>query len=175
MEAQFSSTKSENFQLRLRLHSCVFYRSASLSVSAALVESTLTFAFSQPPTVTCRPLSALGRSVAICFTVCMCFRSKFLRFENEKRTSLCWLNTLSIATRGKLVRTSRMSRRERFSYFSPIPGLETSESYKTSSSVRSYFAKQRFSRSTKAGYRSHLRQPNRKVSCLEDSRRKSRT
>ena len=43
MEARFSSTKSENFLRRLRLPSCVFCRSTSLSVSAAVVESALTF------------------------------------------------------------------------------------------------------------------------------------
>ena len=31
----------------------------------------------------------------------MCFRLRFLLFENEERTSPCWLNTLSIATRAK--------------------------------------------------------------------------
>jgi transcriptional regulator with GAF, ATPase, and Fis domain len=49
--------------------------------------------------------SALGRSAPICFTVCMCFRLKFLLFENENRTSLCWLNTSSIAMREKRAST----------------------------------------------------------------------
>ena len=38
-----SWTRSENFQPRPKLPSCVFCRSTSLSVSVALVESTLTF------------------------------------------------------------------------------------------------------------------------------------
>src|SRR6202051_941533 len=146
MEARFSSTKSENFQLKLRSHSCVFCRSMSLSVSAAVVQSGLTFAFSQPRTVTCRPLSALGRSVAICFTVCMCFRLKFLLFENEKRTSVCYLNILSIATRGMPVRTLRASTRRLFDCLSHTLGLETYANYRTSSNDLSSCVKQRVSR-----------------------------
>jgi hypothetical protein len=77
----------------------------SVNVLAALVESTLTFESSQQPTVTCKPLSALGLSVTICFTACMFFRLRFLLFENEERTFGCWSTILSIATREKRGRT----------------------------------------------------------------------
>src|SRR5258708_38349194 len=105
VEARYSSTKSENFHLRLKLPSYAFCRSTSLNVLAALAESTLTFESSQQPIVTCRPLSVLGLSVTICFTACMFSRLRFLLFENEKRTFPCWLTILSIATPEKLVRT----------------------------------------------------------------------
>src|SRR6266852_7510576 len=101
MGAQSSSTKSENFQLRLRSHSCVFCRSTSSSVSAAVVESALTCEWSLPQTVTCKRQSALGPSVVICFIGCMSSRLRYPLFENEERTSLCWWNTSSIAMREK--------------------------------------------------------------------------
>src|SRR6266436_9883412 len=133
MAVRSSWTKSENFQPRPKLRFCVYCRSTSLSVSAAVVQSGLTFALSPPRTVTCRPPLALDRSAAICFTVCMCFRLKFLLFENEKRTSLCWLNILSIATREKLVRTLRPSARKHSDYLSHTLGRETYGNYRTSS------------------------------------------
>src|SRR6266403_3575408 len=133
MAVRSSWTKSEKFQPRPKLPSCVFCRSMSLNVSAGHTQYALTFALSPPRTVTCRPLSALGRSVAICFTVCMCFRLKFLLFENEKRTSACWLNTLSIAMRGKLVRKLRPSIRRLSDHLSHTLGPETYANYRTSS------------------------------------------
>src|SRR5713226_1698151 len=136
MEARSSSTKSENFQPKLRLHSFASCRNASLSVSAALVESALTCEWSQPQTVTCKRQSALGPSVVICFIGCMYSRLRCPLFENEERTSLCWWNTLSIAMREKRASTSRMSKREHFKYFSRILGLEISANYRTLSNVR---------------------------------------
>src|SRR5258705_13791487 len=97
----------------------------SLNVSAGHARYALTFALSPPRTVTCRPPSALGRSAAICFIVCMYFRLKFLLSENEKRTSFCWLNTLSIATREKPVSTLRRWTRRLFDYLSHTLGPET--------------------------------------------------
>src|SRR6266403_5885610 len=133
MAVRSSWTKSENCHPRPKLPSCVFCKSMSLNVSAGHVQYALTFGWSPPRTVTCRPLSALGRSAAICFTVCMCFRLKFLLFENEKRTSLCWLNILSIATRGKPVRTLRPSTGRLSDYLSHTLGPETYANYRTSS------------------------------------------
>src|SRR5258707_13762297 len=133
MAVRSSCTKSENFQPRPKLPSCVFCKSMSLNVSAGHARYALTFALSPPRTVTCRPPLALDRSAAICFTVCMCFRLKFLLFENEKRTSVCWLNTLSIATHGQLVRTLRASTRRHSDYLSHTLGTETYANYRTSS------------------------------------------
>src|SRR5271169_6344306 len=104
MEARFSSTKSENFQPRLRLLCFEFCRSTSLSVSAALVESALTLGRLQLPIVTCRPPSALGPSVVTCFIGCTFSRLTYLLFESEERTFLCWWNTSSIAMRERLER-----------------------------------------------------------------------
>src|ERR1700747_253145 len=133
MAVRSSSTKSENFQPRPRLPCCVFCRSTSLNVSWGHARYALTFGLSQPRTVTCRLLSALGLSVAICFTVCMCFRLKFLLFENEERTFPCWSNTSSIAMRGKPVRELRPSTRRLSDYLSHTLGLETYANYRTSS------------------------------------------
>src|SRR4029077_20560011 len=133
MAVRSSWMKSENFQPRPKLPSCVFCRSMSLNVSAGHARYAQTFGGSPPRTVTCRLLSALGRSVAICFTVCMCFRLKFLLFENEKRTSVCWLSTLSIATHGKLVRTLRASTKRHSDYLSHTLGPETYANCRTSS------------------------------------------
>jgi hypothetical protein len=71
---------------------------AILSVSAAVIESTPTCEPSQPQTSTCRRQLAPGPSEVICFIGYMSSRLTFLPFENEERTSLCWWNTLSIAT-----------------------------------------------------------------------------
>src|SRR5712664_3771590 len=56
-------------------------------------------------------------------------RLRSLLFENEKRISVCWLITLSIATRGKPVRTSRPSTRRHSNYWSPTLGPETYENF----------------------------------------------
>jgi len=60
---------------------------------------------------------------------------KFLLFENEKRTSVRWLNTLSIAMHGKLVRTLRASTRTHSDYLSHTLGPETFANYRTSSNA----------------------------------------
>src|ERR1700723_3107654 len=86
-------------------------------------------------------------------------RLKFLLCEHEKRTSACWLNTLSIATRGKPARELRPSTRRLSDYLSHTIGPETYANYRMSSTVQCYFARRRVSRSTKAGcHSSHLRQ-----------------
>src|SRR5271155_2855721 len=136
MEARFSLTKSESFQLRLRSHSCGFCRSMSLSVSAEVIVSPLTCESSQPQIVTCRRQLALGPSEVICFIGCTSSPLTYLPFENEKRTSLCWWSTLSIATREKRASTSRRSRREPCKYSSRILGLEISANYRTLSNDR---------------------------------------
>ena len=46
-------------------------------------------------------LSALDLSGVICFTACTFSRLRYLPFENDERTFLCWSNTLSIAMREK--------------------------------------------------------------------------
>src|ERR1700723_2694205 len=84
----------------------------------------------------------------------MCFRLRALLFENEGRTYVYWLNTLSIATRGRPVRELRPLTKRLSNYWSHTIGLETSANYRTSSSVQCCFAKPRNSRSTKAGFHS---------------------
>jgi hypothetical protein len=50
----------------------------------------------------------------------MSSRSRYLLFESDERTFLCWWNTLSIATRGKVVRKLRPSTRSGdWSWFHP--------------------------------------------------------
>src|SRR5579864_4770016 len=102
-------------------------------------------------------------------------RLKFPLFENEKRTSVCWLNTLSIATHEKLVRTLRPSTRRPSDCLSRILGPETYANYRTSSSDPSSCAKPRIFRWMKAGFpkvlfRPHLALQNREPSRLRLSR-----
>jgi len=61
-------TKSENFQPRPKLPSCVFCRSMSLNVSAGRVQYALTFAFIAATNRDLRPPSVPVLSAVICFT-----------------------------------------------------------------------------------------------------------
>src|ERR1700693_6573400 len=96
----------------------------------------------------------------------MSFRLKFLLFENEKRTSGCWLNTLSIATRGKPVRKLRASKRRLSDYLNHTLGPETYANYRTSSNDLLSCAKPRVFRWMKAGCRNGRRTGKRRASFI---------
>src|ERR1700734_241079 len=100
----------------------------------------------------------------------MSFRSKFLLFESEKRTSACWLNTLSIATRGKPARELRPSTRRLSDYLNHTLGPETYASYRTSSNDLSSFAKPRIFRWMKAGCPNSRRTGKRRASSISPRR-----
>src|ERR1700722_9844317 len=102
-------------------------------------------------------------------------RLKFLLCEHEKRTSACWLNTLSIATRGKPARELRPSTRRLSDCLSHTLGPETYANYRTSSKDPSSCVKPRIFRWMKAGcprifFRRHFALYNREPSRLRVSR-----
>src|ERR1700733_534143 len=78
-------------------------------------------------------------------------RLRFHLFENERRTSICWLNTLLIATRGKPVRESRPPTRRLSDYLSHTRGQGTYANYRTSSNDLSSCAKPKSFRWMKVG------------------------
>src|SRR5579864_1138184 len=101
-------------------------------------------------------------------------RLRFLLFENEHRTFPCWSNTLSIAMRGKPVRTLRPSTRRLSACLSRTLGPETYVNYRMSSNDPSSCAKPRIFRWMRAGYpkilfRRHLALYNREPSRLRVS------
>src|SRR6202035_970186 len=96
----------------------------------------------------------------------MSFRLKFLLFENEKRTSACWLNTLSIATRGKPARELRPLTRRLSDYLSHTIGPETYANYRILSNDLSSCAKPRIFRWMKAGCLKRRRRAKRRASFI---------
>src|SRR5271169_4329479 len=88
---------------------------------------------------------------------------KFLLSENEKRTSFCWLNILSIATREKPVSTLQPSTRRLSDYSNHTRGQETYANYRTSSNDPSLCAKPRIFRWMKAGYPNSRRRGKRRA------------
>src|SRR4029077_18201389 len=100
----------------------------------------------------------------------MYFRLKFLLSENEKRTSVCWWNTLLIATRGKRVKTLRPSTRRPSDCWSRTLGPETYANYRTSSNGLSSCLKQRLFRWTRAGCPNSRRTGKRRASFISPRR-----
>src|SRR6266849_5514383 len=105
-KARSSLTKSVHCPRKLKLHSCVYSRSGSLSVWVAISLSELTCASSPPPIVTWRLPSPQVHFAAICSTVSMFFRSRFLLCGKEEKTFPCWWNTSSIISQEKQERAS---------------------------------------------------------------------
>src|ERR1700722_4138612 len=90
---------------------------------------------------------------------------RFLLFESERRTFICWWNTLLIATRGKPARKLRPPTRRPSDYLSHTRGQETFASYKTSSNDPSSCAKPKSFRWMKVGcLNSPLRRQPRTIS-----------
>jgi len=77
----------------------VFCRSMSLSVCGGTRRIRADVRVIAATTVTCRPPSALGPSVVICFIGLFVFPIEIPSLRDEVMTSLCWWNTSSIATR----------------------------------------------------------------------------
>src|SRR6267154_4792494 len=97
-------------------------------------------------------------------------RLRFLLFENEKKISVCWLNTLSIATRGKPVRELRPSTRRLSDCLSHTLGQETYANYRTSSNDPSSCAIPRIFQWMKAGYPNSRRTGKRRASFISPRR-----
>src|SRR6202046_2651870 len=100
----------------------------------------------------------------------MFFPLKFLLFESGERTFPCWLNTLSIATRGKPVRELRPSTRRLSDCLSHIIGPETYANYRTLSNDPSSCVKPRIFRWMKAGCPNSLRTKKRRASFISPRR-----
>src|ERR1700732_135167 len=100
----------------------------------------------------------------------MSSRLKFLRCENEMRTSACWLNTLSIATHERQVRTLRAWTRRLSDYLNHTLGPETYGNYRTSSNDLSSCAKPRIFRWMKAGCPNSRRTEKRRASFISPRR-----
>src|ERR1700678_4793442 len=100
----------------------------------------------------------------------MSSRSKFLLFENEKRTSVCWLNTLSIGTHERQARILRPSKRRLSDYLNRTLGPGTYANYRTSSNDLSSCAKPRIFRWMKAGCPSSRRTEERRASLISPRR-----
>src|ERR1700683_4713702 len=96
----------------------------------------------------------------------MSSRLKFLLFENEKRTSFCWLNTLSIGTHERQARILRPSKRRLSNYLNRTLGPGTYASYRTSSNDLSSCAKPRIFRWMKAGCPNSRRMGKRRASWI---------
>src|SRR3984957_2139300 len=100
----------------------------------------------------------------------MSFRLKFLLFGNEKKISVCWLNTLSIATHGNLVRKLRPSTKRLSDYLNHTLGPETYANYRTSSKDPSSCAKPRIFRWMKAGCPKRRRTGKRRARFISPTR-----
>src|ERR1700683_735556 len=96
----------------------------------------------------------------------MSSRLKFLLFENEKRTSFCWLNTLSIGTHERQARILRPSKRRLSNYLNRTLGPGTYANYRTSSNDLSSCAKPRIFRWMKAGCPSSRRTEESRASLI---------
>src|ERR1700691_1014859 len=100
----------------------------------------------------------------------MTFRLKFLLFGHEKKLSVCWLNTLSIATHGKLVRKLRPSTKRLSDHLNRTLGPETYANCRTSSNDLSSCVKPRIFRWMKAGCPNSRRREERRVSFISPRR-----
>src|ERR1700683_4264279 len=100
----------------------------------------------------------------------MSSRLKFLLFENEKKTSVIWLNTLSIGTHERQARILRPSKRRLSDYLNRTLGPGTYANYRTSSKDLLSCAKPKIFRWMKAGCPSSRRTEERRASLISPRR-----
>src|SRR5438270_13847037 len=105
-KAPSSLTRSGSYQRKLKLRYCMFCRSESFSVWAAISLSERTRGSSPPPIAIWKLPSLRGHFAAICFTASMFFRLRFLLCGKEKKTFPCWSSTSSTVSQGRQERAS---------------------------------------------------------------------